>query len=130
MQSYGAWTCLNCAIDTNALDCEQPSNCQPRPAAGSLRLGWELPGRAGLLGGTVEARPQCTMACSRDRVMPFDRLHGQLSSEPSVASGGEFRYQTLKVGFPERGIFARRGQGGGREGHCKPKPRPRAAYTA
>ena len=27
---------------------------------------------------------------SRNWVMPFDRLHGQLSSASSVASGGEF----------------------------------------
>ena len=29
---------------------------------------------------------------SRNQFMPFDRLHGQLSSAPSVASGGEFPY--------------------------------------
>ena len=50
---------------------------------------------------------------ARNWVMPFDRPYGQLSSASSVASGGEFPYYISKAGFPERGCFARRGQGGG-----------------
>ena len=86
---------------------QRPATSIPQPCEG-------LAGHVRGLAGKHLARH--TMApCSRNQFMPIDRLHGQLSSAPSAASGSssEFSYQIPKAGFIERGIFARRGQGGG-----------------